>query len=298
MAAQSFAMGQAFGTSFQYGKRKISSMSNEEFNAITALELAEQIQTDVRAMIPSMNESFHRMETFQIDILVSMGKTLLLAVEKFFNIIGPSGGGVNPYVGTSDNPNQDFLDNLFDPNFNAQDQANIGDAAASASSGGTTPAIAGETAVEKYASRWINVRNRTTNFNSINIKEARYLLEQFANGNLPNMLFARKPLITKWESLQPKPATEEDVKDTIDTTSTGIVNQIASMFNQMKFSLAAAKKYVQLTGPDNVRRKGLHLAAFLKIAKKYNVFVFINRKANLQVDTAKSMAAFRIIPKT
>ncbi len=90
MAAQSFAMGQAFGTSFQYGKRKISSMSNEDFNKYTAEQAHNDIQADIMAMIPSMNESFHRMETFQIDILVSMGKTLLLAVEKFFEIIGPT----------------------------------------------------------------------------------------------------------------------------------------------------------------------------------------------------------------
>ncbi len=297
MAAQSFAMGQAFGTSFQYGKRKISSMSNEEFNAITALELAEQIQTDVRAMIPSMNESFHRMETFQIDILVSMGKTLLLAVEKFFNIIGPSGGGVNPYVGTGGtdplSPEQLHEQQQGYPEWLQHAHGETGPGFEE-----PPPAIAGETAVEKYASRWINVANSTTNFNSINIKEARYLLDQFGKGNLPNMLFARKPLITKWESLQPKPPTEDDVKDTIDKTSTGIVNQIATMFNQMKFSLSAAKKYALSFSPENERRKRLHLATFLKIAKKYNVFVVINRKGNLQVDTAKSMAQFRIIPKT
>ncbi len=35
MATQSMVMGDAFGQAFQYGKRKISAMSNEEFNKTT-----------------------------------------------------------------------------------------------------------------------------------------------------------------------------------------------------------------------------------------------------------------------
>ncbi len=82
MAAQSFAMGQAFGTSFQYGKRKISSMSNEEFNAYTPLQAHEEIQADIRAMIPSLNKSFERMESFQIDIINSMVDTIKLGLDE------------------------------------------------------------------------------------------------------------------------------------------------------------------------------------------------------------------------
>ncbi len=72
MAAQSFAMGQAFGTSFQYGKRKISSMSNEEFNKLTAQQAHAEIQSDIRDMIPSMNQSFKTMEKFQSDVVLSI----------------------------------------------------------------------------------------------------------------------------------------------------------------------------------------------------------------------------------
>ncbi len=91
MAAQSFAMGHAFGTSFQYGKRKISSMSNEEFNALDSVALHQDLQTDIRAMIPSMNESFHRMESFQIEIIQSMMNTFVKAVDAFGQFL--SGGG-------------------------------------------------------------------------------------------------------------------------------------------------------------------------------------------------------------
>ncbi len=35
MGAQSLVIGKMFGVGFQYGKRKISAMSNEEFNKLT-----------------------------------------------------------------------------------------------------------------------------------------------------------------------------------------------------------------------------------------------------------------------
>ncbi len=91
MAAQSFAMGHAFGTSFQYGKRKISSMSNEEFNALSATDLHGVLQADIRGMIPSMNQSFQRMEDFQIDIIKSMANVILKAGEQFLGLL--TGGG-------------------------------------------------------------------------------------------------------------------------------------------------------------------------------------------------------------
>ncbi len=87
MAAQSFAMGHAFGTSFQYGKRKISSMTNEEFNALSATDLHGELQADIRGMIPAMNQSFQRMEDFQIDVLKSMAQVIIKAGEQFFGFI-------------------------------------------------------------------------------------------------------------------------------------------------------------------------------------------------------------------
>ncbi len=91
MAAQSFAMGHAFGTSFQYGKRKISSMTNEEFNALSATDLHGQLQADIRAMIPDMNQSFKQMERFQIDIINSMVNTLRIAAQDFAEWLAAGG---------------------------------------------------------------------------------------------------------------------------------------------------------------------------------------------------------------
>ncbi len=117
MAAQSFAMGHAFGSSFQYGKRKISSMTNEEFNALSATDLHGQLQADIRAMIPDMNRSFQLMEQFQIDIINSMVNTLKIAAAQFFEWITTgrvtSGGPDNTQTDTSAT-NIDFTGGVFD----------------------------------------------------------------------------------------------------------------------------------------------------------------------------------------
>ncbi len=65
MAAQSMIMGEAFGKSYQYGKRKISSMSNEEFNKLTMQDLATQLETDYKAVIPSVTRSMTASQDFQ-----------------------------------------------------------------------------------------------------------------------------------------------------------------------------------------------------------------------------------------
>ncbi len=65
MAGQSLMMGEAFGKGFQYGKRKISSMSNEEFNALTADDLGKSIQTDYNQIIPHLGQAVKASSEFQ-----------------------------------------------------------------------------------------------------------------------------------------------------------------------------------------------------------------------------------------
>ncbi len=72
MAGQSFAMGEAFGKGFQYGKRKVSSMTNEQFNATSAPELFNETTSDIKAMIPSMSRSFEDFHTLQTDIILKV----------------------------------------------------------------------------------------------------------------------------------------------------------------------------------------------------------------------------------
>lgn len=89
MAGQSLMMGDAFGKGFQYGKRKISSMSNEEFNALTPEDLARTITTDYTAIIQQMGPAFEDSRAFQSLILQELGniiKTIPSEIRKFFGI--------------------------------------------------------------------------------------------------------------------------------------------------------------------------------------------------------------------
>ncbi len=69
MAGQSMIMGDAFGKAYQYGKRKISAMSNEEFNKLTPDDLAKSLQTDYMSIIPSLKASTVASRDFQSFII-------------------------------------------------------------------------------------------------------------------------------------------------------------------------------------------------------------------------------------
>jgi len=72
MAGQSFAMGEAFGKGFQYGKRRVSSMTNEQFNASSAEAMFAETTADITAMIPTMKNAMERFHTLQTDIILKM----------------------------------------------------------------------------------------------------------------------------------------------------------------------------------------------------------------------------------
>ncbi len=87
MAGQSMMMGDAFGKSYQYGKRKISAMSNEEFNKLSAQDLAKEIVADFNTIIPSMKTAMAASTEFQGQIIQEMGniiKSLPAEITKFF----------------------------------------------------------------------------------------------------------------------------------------------------------------------------------------------------------------------
>jgi len=72
MAGQSFAMGEAFGKGFQYGKRRISAMTNEQFNAMSARDHFEETTADISEMIPSMKAQMNNFSTLQTDIIKTL----------------------------------------------------------------------------------------------------------------------------------------------------------------------------------------------------------------------------------
>ncbi len=88
MAGQSLAMGEAFGKGFQYGKRKISSMSNEDFNKMDFKMLSQSIATDYKDMIPSLEESIKASDRLQTAVFQELGdliKSIPDEILKFFD---------------------------------------------------------------------------------------------------------------------------------------------------------------------------------------------------------------------
>ncbi len=65
MAAQSIMMGEGFGKGYQYAKRKISSMTNEEFNKMDVPQLFSGIVTDYTKIIPDMQKAMQASSDFQ-----------------------------------------------------------------------------------------------------------------------------------------------------------------------------------------------------------------------------------------
>ncbi len=76
MGAQSLVIGKMFGEGFQYGKRKISAMPNEEFNKLTFEKMMSNAREEIKASIPTMNAAMQDMQPM-----------VEVVVREFFNYI-------------------------------------------------------------------------------------------------------------------------------------------------------------------------------------------------------------------
>ncbi len=95
MPIQSYLMMYFAGSGWQYGKRKISAMSNEEFNKLTPERLLEQHSDELKRVMPTLEKTLNDV-TPLIKILVEQYgdfiKEAIAAVPQALqNIIG--GGG-------------------------------------------------------------------------------------------------------------------------------------------------------------------------------------------------------------
>ncbi len=95
MMWQSAAIAAGFGTYFQFAKRRVSAMSNEEFNKADPHELVNSMYEDIVKSIPS---SFDKMDSLTPVILQSMNVMLDQAIKWLGNVItgnltGTGGGG-------------------------------------------------------------------------------------------------------------------------------------------------------------------------------------------------------------
>ncbi len=94
MGIQSGVMAQQFGMNFQYGKRKISAMSNEEFNKLTPQQMQVDFSNQITGMIPTFEKSLQEMRPFQRMIFIEMIAAFKEAVQLGLDIAG-AGLGIN-----------------------------------------------------------------------------------------------------------------------------------------------------------------------------------------------------------
>ncbi len=92
MAYQSLVMGDAFGRAFQFGKRKISAMSNEQFNALTISQMFEEISNEYTRMIPTVEKAMQQSLELQVTIVKELLKTLP-AIGQMLNELGINATG-------------------------------------------------------------------------------------------------------------------------------------------------------------------------------------------------------------
>ncbi len=93
MGIQSAVMAKQFGENFQYGKRRISAMSNAEFNSITMEKLLRENTNELKRMIPTMEESMKDMSALVPVIIREFGNMAKLAGETVVEQAGGSLGG-------------------------------------------------------------------------------------------------------------------------------------------------------------------------------------------------------------
>ncbi len=82
MGTQAYIMAIMFGMGFQYGKRKISSLTNKEFNNITPELLFKQNLYEMKKMIPSIQESLGIMGPLTRTVLDEF-KKMAIEIAKF-----------------------------------------------------------------------------------------------------------------------------------------------------------------------------------------------------------------------
>ncbi len=93
MGAQSLVIGKMFGEGFQYGKRKISAMPNEEFNKLTFEKMMSNAREELKASIPTMNAAMQDMQPM-VEVVVREFFNYISLVTK---VITGTGEGPNIY---------------------------------------------------------------------------------------------------------------------------------------------------------------------------------------------------------
>ncbi len=81
MGAQSYLMMYMAGAGWQFGKRKISAMLNEDFNPLTVTTLYKQMTTELKESIPTIERSMNDMTSLLGPIIEQYGAFIREAID-------------------------------------------------------------------------------------------------------------------------------------------------------------------------------------------------------------------------
>ncbi len=96
MMSQSWIMMYAAGGAWQYGKRRISAMSNEEFNKLLPIDLLKEHTEMLRSAIPTISKSIQDMTPLINTLMTQFGTFVNEAIkaipQTITNVLGTPGG--------------------------------------------------------------------------------------------------------------------------------------------------------------------------------------------------------------
>ncbi len=94
MPIQSYLMMYFAGSGWQYGKRKISAMSNEQFNKLTPEELLQQHSIELKNMLPTLERSLNDVTPLVRILIEQYGDFIKEAIKATPTAIATAGQGL------------------------------------------------------------------------------------------------------------------------------------------------------------------------------------------------------------
>ncbi len=126
MGAQSLVIGKMFGEGFQYGKRKISAMPNEEFNKLTFESLMSNARDEMQASIPTMQQAMQDMKPMVETVVHEFTNYLSLVIEKAPQQLGQIKTSIEDVTGFTE-LNAKLVKLIADSKTTSQSQDVLGD---------------------------------------------------------------------------------------------------------------------------------------------------------------------------
>ncbi len=296
MGAQSLVLGKQFGEGFQYGKRKISAMSNEEFNKLTPAKLAQDNAEELKQMIPSMQASITDMRSFQSFIV----RELIATVQQLPDDIFGKGAPFSIEKATETAVDEKFgLQGIYDaikkasvaslvqyqPKTYHSNQPETVVPIPTVPSGQIGPQQTGTLITQDRV-----LYQSTVSAMSDKILDFTFTTELRGPKNQMKLSVLYAELNKRKKS---NPNLSINTQTRIDQTATGLSNQIATAYYLVTRLLLSTEALKGKSGTAYNKRSMIALDAM----KTYNRLVTSNRKPNLQIDTRKSLLAGKPVKK-